>query len=108
MKIMNLKLTKFISSASEDQNLTPIYLDENKIFLIKNHVSHKTIVSSLLYYEILNDNFYEKWSLDSNEIGFHHWGDYYNGFIYVPGRDFVSLPNEYSKNLLIVNTRNVI
>ena len=51
------KLIKFISSASEDQNLTPIYLDENKIFLIKNHVSHKTIVSSLLYYEILNDNY---------------------------------------------------
>ena len=24
-------------------------------------------------------------------------GDYYNGFICVPGRDFVSLPNEYSK-----------
>ena len=91
------KLTKFISSVSEDQNLTPIYLDENKIFLIKNHVSHKTIVSSLLYYEILNDNFYKRWALESNEIGFHHWGDYYNGFIYVPGRDFVSLPNEYSK-----------
>ena len=97
------KLTKFISSALEDQNLTPIYLDENKIFLIKNHSDHsdkKTIVSSLLYYEILNDNFYKKWSLDSNEIGFHHWGDYYNGFIYVPGRDFVSLPNEYSKKFI--------
>lgn len=91
------ELSKLIPSNLYDKDLTPIYLDKKKIFLIKNHVSFKDIISSLYFYEKINEKFVKKWSLESKEIGFHHWGDYFGGHVYVPGRDFISLPNDYSK-----------
>ena len=94
------KLSKLFPDEKNDKSLTPIYINRNEAFLIKNHVSNKSIVSSLSYYKKKDLSFKREWIIDSTEIGFHHWGDYFDGNIYVPGRDFISLPNEYSKNFL--------
>ena len=87
-------LNKILSENEEDNYLTPIYADSKKIILIKNHASFENINSSLLKYE----GFENQWKIESQKIGFHHWGDVFKNKIYVPGRDFIDLPSKISKS----------
>jgi hypothetical protein len=51
---------------------------------------------SLSRLDDLGNEYIVQWEVDL-ETPIHHWGDVYDGKIYVPGRKFVSLPSEVSR-----------
>lgn len=89
-----------LKSNLNDKDLIPIFNNQSEIYLIHNHNSHKKITSSLVKVKNINNKFQIIWKLESDKIGFHHWGDVYGKLVYVPGRDFVDLPNSISKSFI--------
>ena len=90
------KIIPIFKDIKNNQKILPVYIKK-----FNNSNSHE-----LVYYDlnsiskvILDDNYQIKkklWSTNHNTY-FHHWGDIYNGKIFLPGTLTKSFPNDVQK-----------
>ncbi len=77
----------YLSSIQPDNSI--IYLNTDQFS------SHQTLTKAI----VRNNALYKIWERKVPGLNLHHWGDEFNDLIYLPGKDYVRLPNEASRTI---------